>query len=209
MRTMNKKPKIILFDIDGVLLNLPYYFSEEIVKMGYKEAHNVLQEFYSSDAHKQSLLGKEDLAKLVEPRLREFGWEKSCEEYFNSLFEFESKFFDKDMISLVEGLRDRGIDCMPCTDKTKIRFNFVLDNLKDVFVDGFASCNIGFLKTQEGFWEYAISNLKERYPNIAPEEIAFFDDKQANIDVSLKFGLNSFLFTGIEQFKKICRMYNL
>ncbi|MDD3085460.1 MAG: hypothetical protein PHU32_06270 [Candidatus ainarchaeum sp.] len=170
--------------------------------MGYTKAHDVSEVFYTSDEHEQSLLGKKDIVKTIEPYLRQFGWEKSCEEYFDNLFEFESKFFDKEMLVLIRGLKESGVECLLCTDKNKIRYDFILNSLKGIFDDGFASYDIGFLKRQEGFWKYVVTNLKERCPNINLKEIAFFDDKQENVDVSLKFGLSSFLFTNIEQFKK-------
>ena len=201
---MNNFPKIILFDIDGVLLNLPYYFSHVLLERGYKEAHNVCERFYTSDEHEQTLLGKLDIKKAIEPHLREFNWEGTCDDYFNDLFEFESNFFDQEMLSLVKRIKDSGVECFLCTDKNKPRFDFIINHpsIKNIFEEGFISCDIGFLKAQEGFWKYVLDDLKNRYPDIKPEEVAFFDDKQANIDTSLKFGFNSFLFTNIEKFKK-------
>ncbi|MDD4662159.1 MAG: HAD family hydrolase [Candidatus Pacebacteria bacterium] len=198
---MNNSTKIILFDVDGVLLNLPYYFGEVLLEKGYK-INNILDKFYSSDEYQQSFLEEVDLEKIVEPYLKEFGWEKSSKEYFDELFEFEAQFFNQELLDIIKKIKETGVECILCTNKNKIRFNFVINYLKDIFEKGFTSCDVGFLKNQEEFWKYVLKNLKERYPEIKPEEIAFFDDKQVNIDVASRFGLNSFLFTDIDKFKK-------
>jgi hypothetical protein len=39
-----------------------------------------------------------------------------------------------------------------------------------------------------------ISDLKNKFFDVSPEEIAFFDDIQGNVDMALKFKIQAFLF---------------
>lgn len=198
------KVKIILFDIDGVFINLPYYFSNNLVQMGYKNAKKELNNFYYSNDYKECLLGRCDLFEIAKPYLKRFGWQKSSKEYFDDQFKFEAKFLNIQMLKLVKLLKTNNIKCLLCTEQEKIRFQFIFEKLcfKDIFDKGFISSDVGFLKSEEGFWKYLLFNLKIKYNDINSKEIVFFDDKKTNIDVSLRFGLNSFLFTDMEQFKK-------
>lgn len=199
-----KSPKIVLFDIDGVFINVPHYFSKNLIEMGYANAKEELDKFFSSKEYSECLLGKRDQLGLADPYLENFGWQKGALEYFNSQFEFEAQFLDREMLELAKSLKDDGVKCILCTEQDRMRFQFIFENLKfkGIFERGFVSSDIGFLKREDGFWEHAIKNLKESYGSISLEEIAFFDDKQINVDTSLKFGLNSFLFTDIDKFKK-------
>jgi len=44
--------KVIIFDVDWVLLQVPHYFSQEIEKRGYKNAVTVLGDFYKNKRFK-------------------------------------------------------------------------------------------------------------------------------------------------------------
>ena len=193
-----KSTMIILFDIDGVLINLPFYFSKKLENKGYKLASLFLDEFFHSEEYLKSLVGKADAKKLIEPYLRKMKWEKGVSEYFIEQFNFEIKYLDRNIMSEIKKLSKKGIKCFLCTDQEQYRLKFLTRRieLKILFSGCFASSDIGFRKCEKGFWEHVIKNN-----NINPSEMIFFDDKEINIDIATKEGIRAFLFTDFNNFK--------
>ncbi|MDD3032850.1 MAG: HAD-IA family hydrolase [Candidatus Pacebacteria bacterium] len=191
--------KVILFDIDGVLIHLPFYFSKQLEDRGYKLASVFLNKFFHSEEYSQALVGKADAKKLIEPYLERIKWEKGASEYFIEQFNFEIQYFDRNILSEIEKLSEKGIKCFLCTDQEQHRLKFLIEKteLKSLFSGCFASSDIGFRKYEKGFWEHIIKNN-----NINPSETIFFDDKKANIDIAQKEGIKAFLFTDFTNFKK-------
>ncbi|MBA3046862.1 HAD hydrolase-like protein [Patescibacteria group bacterium] len=199
-----KKTKIILFDIDGVLIRLPHYFSKELEDNGYNNVAESLNPFFNGDDGYQCLEGKADAEKNIMPFLKKFGWKGTAKSHLKQQFQFESSYLDKNFISLIKGLRKKGVKCYLSTDQEKNRAKFLLHemNFKNIFDGYFISCYIGYRKCHDDFWKHALKILNKEFPDIKPDEIVFFDDIQSNIDTALKFGIKSFLFKNIKQFKK-------
>ena len=75
-------------------------------------------------------------------------------------------------------------------------------NFKNIFSQHFISCYVGYRKCHDEFWLHTIKKIKKDFRNIKANEIIFFDDIQNNLNVASKFGINTFLFTDMSQFKK-------
>lgn len=198
------KPKIILFDVDGVLIRLPHYFSKELECNGYKNVVESLNSFFKEGPNHLCLEGKANAEKLILPFLKKFGWKDTAMSHLKQQFQFESKYLDKNFISLIEQLRENGIKCLLSTDQEKHRAEFLLNemNFQSIFDGHFISCYIGYRKCHDDFWKHVLREIKKEFSDIEPAEIVFFDDMQKNIDVALKFGIQAFLFKDMEQFKE-------
>lgn len=198
------KIKIILFDVDGVLIRLPYYFSIELEKQGYKNVKEILDSFFNGNDNHQCLEGKANAEKIIMPYLKKFGWTGTAKDYLKQQFHFERKYLDKNLISQVNQLRNQGVKCYLSVDQEGNRARFLLSemNFQNIFDGHFISCYIGYRKCHDDFWSYVINELKKEFSNIKPDEIVLFDDVQDNIDVALKFGVKAFLFKDAAQFKK-------
>ena len=196
--------KIILFDVDGVLINLPHYFSKELQKEGYENAPESLNSFYHGEDSRQCSEGKAEAERSVAPYLEKFGWTGSARDYFERQFYFEKKYLDDDLISLVAELRGRGVRCYLCTDQMANRAEFLLREMgfEDIFDGHFISCQIGFRKCHEEFWNWVVMDLKKEFPELKLDEVAYFDDIQNNIDVASKVGIRALLYRGIGQLKE-------
>lgn len=197
-----KKIKAILFDFDGVLIKLPHFFSKELALKGYENAEETLDAYYYENIHLTNE-GKADHKDLIAPYLKKFGWEYSADEYLQQQFRFEHEYLDKDMIGIVGQLSEQGVKCCLATDQEKNRAQYLLEsmNFKTIFEFHFISCFIGGRKCHGHFWEYVIKELRSAPAGIDPDEIAFFDDLQENIDTALQFGVKAFLFETASQFK--------
>lgn len=198
------KAKIILFDIDGVLIRLPHYFSEELEKQGYKNAETSMTSFHRGEDNARCLEGGADSRNMILPYLKKFSWNGSAVDYLSKQYDYESKYLDKDLVFMVKKLRNQGIKCCLCTDQDKNRAEYILNDMdfKNIFDKGYVSCYIGFRKCHENFWNFVIKDLKKEFPELNPGEILYFDDIQNNIEVALKFGIRAFLYKDIDRFKK-------
>lgn len=196
--------KAILFDVDGVLIRPPHYFSKELELKGYKKAEEGLNAYYRGKDHLQCLDGRADSRKLIMPYLKNFGWEYSADEYLEQQFAFERRYLDKGLISIVASLRAQGLNCYLATDQEKYRAQYLLESMdfKSVFDASFISCFVHGRKSQDRFWEKVINELKKMPAGIEPDEIAFFDDIQENIDTASTFGVKAFLFEIMSKFRE-------
>ena len=199
------KTKVILFDIDGVLIRPPNYFSEELEKQGYKKAEKNLTSFFQGSDYWKCLEDKASPEKSIMPYLKRFNWKETAGDYFKKQFQFEKKYLDQDLIKQIEEYRNQRMKCYLSTDKIKNRAEFFLNemNFKNIFDGFFISCYMGYRKCHDQFWISAIKKLKKEIKGVKPNEIVFFDDIQNNIDVASRFGINAILFKDASQIKDI------
>lgn len=195
------KIKIVLFDIDGVMIRPPYYFGSELKNRWYENADSVLQEFFT-EKNKACTEWKTDVQEEVLPYLKRLGWNKTVEEFFDEQYAFESQYFDDTFTSIVKAIQRQDIYCYLATSQEYCRANFFLEEFgfNKLFNGSFISCRVWARKNVSEFWEYVMSDLEERFPDIKPEEIAFFDDQKAIVEQAAVSGIRSFQFTDMEQF---------
>jgi len=200
--------KAILFDVDGVLIKPPHYFSKELQEGGYKSAEGSLNLFYHGEDSRKCSEGKADAQTCIMPYLEKFGWAGSAKDYFEQQFDFEKRYLDKDLISLVTRLRNKGIKCYLSTDQMANRAEYLLNEMefKNIFDGHFISCYIGYRKCHENFWSRVIADLEKEFFGLRRDEIIFVDDIQNNIDVASGFGIRALLYGGIGQLKKEIRL---
>lgn len=202
------KPKIILFDVDGVLIRYPHSFQEEIKQRGYQEAKEVLGEFYDTPTNRIYNEGKGDIKEMIVPYLKRFGWQGVVEDFFKEQMQFCKRYLQKDMVSLAVELKKQGAGCYLATNQDKYRAQFLWEelDLKHSFDGHFFSCEIGHKKDDDGFWEYVLENFDGNNSDISPWDIVYFDDARGNVETASKFGIQSFLFTNKVQFENDMNM---
>ncbi|MBN2442715.1 MAG: hypothetical protein JXJ04_15270 [Spirochaetales bacterium] len=197
------KQKIFIFDIDGVLIRVPHYYSLQLEKEGYPHAVRYLSAYYGSPENDQCLMGKADIKDVIIPFLNKFHWDNTADEYIHQQFQFEIKYVDKQLISFIQKLRKEHYLCFIGTDQERIRAGLLSEsmNFSKNFDGSFISYNMGFRKCHDRYWEHVQCELK-RIADMNNYEILFFDDIQTNIDVAIKNGIKGFLFTDITKFVK-------
>ena len=195
--------KVVLFDIDGVLIRIQKYFSRVLEDRGYKKAPEELDKYYGSDH--ACTTGNADPLIEVQNYLLGFGWEKSAKEYFDEQFMYEKQYLDIDMLENIRNLRRMNIPCFLATDQNHYRKSFLLNHLglKKEFDGWFVSADLGYRKIENGFWESAISRLVQNSIVRNGEDIMFIDDRKANIDKAYEYGINGFLAIDDKAIKQI------
>ena len=123
------------------------------------------------------------------------GWKKSTTHYFKEKFLFESSYLDKQLLEYIARIRDEGIKCFLATDQNKYRSKFLLNELgfNKKFDGHFISCNLGYRKIHQQYWEKVINNLKQKNISIKEHMIFFFDDMECNLQIAKENGIKTVL----------------
>lgn len=195
--------KAIIFDIDGVLINPPYFFNKELENNGYTNADIVLNSFFTSDTFIKCLEGYADIKNEIKPFLQKINWKESVDDYLKKNFEFETKYLNQEFIKFIQIIRKKDIKCYIGIDQEHSRANFLLHNLqfKRLFDGYYISCKINSRKCNNRFWQYTLKDISKKIPNIKPNDIVFFDDRQKNIDLAINNSIQAYLFNPEEDFK--------
>lgn len=93
-------------------------------------------------------------------------------------FWFETEDVRNDeLLELVNKLKAKGIPCYLATEQEKYRGEYMQNVMfKDAFDGYFISANLGVTKTNPKFFEMIIEQLQQKHPELAPQDITFFDD---------------------------------
>jgi putative hydrolase of the HAD superfamily len=183
--------KVILFDIDGVLIRLPHYHSEVLQENGYKNAVKILDEFYSGEKNKLCNTAKKDPLYTIKPYLNKLGMDKTPEDFFLEQYDFEKNYLDLNLISKIQIIRNKDIKCFLATDQNFHRIDYLLNILKfKNYFDGyFVSCKIGYCKIDIEYWEIILKKLRLLVPGLNNSEILYLDDMEKNIENAKRFDI--------------------
>lgn len=195
--------KAILFDADGVLINSEM-FSRHLAK-DYGISTDITDPFFTGP-FKDCLIGNADLKEILPPYLKEWGWEKSVDDFLDYWFESEHKI-DEELVQYIQELRGRGVKCYLATNQEKYRVQYMLDKMgfSQCFDKIYASAHLGYRKPAMEFYTKVTEDL-----GLDKEEILFWDDTQGNIEAAKDFGIKTELYLSFEDFKnKMKTIYGL
>ena len=99
--------KVILFDVDGVLVN-GYSFSGRLAR-DYGITQEATVSFFKG-RFGECLVGKADLKEEIEGYLPKWGWQGSVDDFLNEWFATEQSI-DETLVDAIQWLRQRGIRC--------------------------------------------------------------------------------------------------
>ncbi len=194
--------KIIIFDIDGVLINGKRF--SDILEHDYKISKEKTLPFFTG-AFQQCLTGNADLREEIAPFLKEWGWEKTVDDFLWYWFTAEQNV-DREIFAYVEVLKSKGIHVYVASNNEKYRTAYLWNELglSKVFAELFSSAHIGHLKHQPKFFERMMKKLPE---GTQKDEILLWDDTKENIETAQAFGLKAEHYTDFANFKKKMETY--
>lgn len=199
--------QVFLFDIDGVLIRVDKYYSSVLENEGFTGAIASLNAFHNGPENTACLVGAKSPLLAIKPFLESIGWSKSTEEYFKGQFEYESKYLDHELLTIIEKLRTSGKKCYLATDQDAFRSGFLLHQLgfNTLFDGWFISSQIGARKIDRKYWTKVFEKLEAELKLKCKTEILFIDDNRQNIQVASEVGLGCFYVSSnddIELLKK-------
>jgi len=189
--------QIILFDADGVL-TLP----EEVFSVVYARSHGLdpepFEQFFKND-WKPIVTGKEDLKESIKGNPGLWQWDGEVDDLLKFWFETED-VRNQELIEIIHGLKAEGFSCYLATEQEKYRGKYMREVMfKDLFDGYYITAELGVSKTQPDFFEVIINDLKQKYPDIKPKDIIYFDDSQSKVDTACSVGIDGRLYTNTEQ----------
>jgi len=188
---------IILFDTDGIIIQRKTYFSQR-----FSDEFDIPMEkvrpFFNQE-FQLCLVGKADIKVELKKYIKEWGWEKTIDDFLVYWFECESDI-DKRIIESVKILREKGVRCYLHTNNEKYRTEYLFEKLKlKNYFDGiFFSAKLGFKKPQQEFW-FAIYNHLGK-PN--KQEVFLLDDDEKNVLSAKKFGFQSEFYSSFNSYER-------
>ena len=189
-KLMSPKYKIVLLDVDGVLITPPQLFSRQ-----YFEEYGVDPvQFFSTQEFQDSSLGKFDLKEALRLHDDIWKWRGNVDELLRKWFECEN-YPNEPLLDVVKRLRSSGTQVYLATQQEKYRKSYLEEVIFKDKVDGiFCSCDIGYGKHDNHFWEAVLYEIKKIDSDIEPADIVYFDDKQSLVDLARDHGIATFLY---------------
>lgn len=191
----------VLFDADGVL-TLP----EAMFSVVYARSHGLdpepFEQFFRKD-WAEIVTGRKDLKESIAENPELWQWQGSIEELLEYWFKHED-VCNEELLQLIHELQSREVSCYLATDQEKYRAEYMKNVMfKNMFDDYFISCELGVTKTDPQFFETVIARLKQRYPELKPENVVFFDDSQSKVDIACSVGISGQLYKSVEQVRSL------
>jgi HAD superfamily hydrolase (TIGR01509 family) len=191
------KYKVVLFDVDGVLILPPKLFSDI-----YAEKRGInpetLTPFYLSKEFRNCSIGKSDLKQAIKAHNDKWQWEGDPAELIDDWLEAEN-YPNHELLKVVESLRHGGTKVYIVTQQEKYRAAFLRDKVFKGRFDGFlASCDFGVHKETPEFWQKVLEQLNRDVEDLDPEDIIYFDDKQKLVDAAAAAGVRAYIYTKLE-----------
>jgi len=187
--------KTLLIDADGVLLKKQPYFSKRI-SMEYNVPYEHMEPFYTGELRKCQI-GLADMKAEIARYLPQWNWSRSVDEFLQYWFTTDA-IVDESVLQEVRKLREKGVACYLASDQEKYRGAYIWNTLglKNDLDGSFFSFEVGASKSTPEYFQNVLSTL-----HLQPEEVAFWDDDQKNVDTAASVGIDANFYRTLEDFK--------
>lgn len=188
--------KVILFDLDGVVIKKHSYFSHKFAD-DFGIDPELITTFFTTD-FQACLVGRTDLKIIILPYLKTWGWKKSVDDLLEYWFEFESTL-DQQIIEDIQKLRTSEKKCYLATNNEKYRTEYVKHRLSlgKKFDGVFSSAYLGCTKSDPRFWTQVMTTLQ-----LPPSDITLWDDDADNVTSAKQAGIQAFFYSNYSDFKQ-------
>lgn len=197
----NTNQKVIIFDVDGVLIIPPKLFSDVYCEKYDVDLDNLLP-FYSSKEFKDCSINKLDLKEAIKIHNDKWLWNGDPADLIREWLEAENRI-NQELLKIVGKLRDSGIKVYLASQQEKYRASYLREEIFKDLVDGFfISCDLGLHKDTSEFWKKVLELLKKDKTSLRPEDIAYFDDRQKLVNVASQAGINACIYKNLDDVTK-------
>lgn len=192
--------RAILFDADGVLIHAERFSVH--LQREYGITNDKTHSFFTG-VFQRCLVGEANLKEVIEPYVAQWGWRGTVEELLHVWFTSEHTV-DEEMVEIIMSLKEFGAKCFLVTNNEKCRTEYMRAQMGfgEIFDEVYSSASVGHLKMDPQFFRIVTDDIRERFlAGLEPQEVAFFDDDQKNIESAGQFGVQAHLFADLSNFK--------
>lgn len=187
---MRDKITYIIFDLNGTLVSGHYpSYLEALEKLGYEPGKEAEKQFTEEGA-REIARGHTPLPHAIDRFAKGEDPVKAKRKIIDYMVtDIHLRKSTKQILDRLKG----HYTLLLATDTTgvgkKVVEKFRFDNF---FQEVFYSCDVGYLKNEEGFWKYIL----DRFPNVSPSECAVVGDNPAtDIRIPNKLGMYTILIS--------------
>lgn len=188
--------KAVIFDLNGVFLKSEY-LSKRV-----EEKYGISGDAYYSELKKVLDITRKpnagDFFELLSPDLEKLGLSISKDEFFS--FWFSGEELVPELIEYTKELRKKEIKIFILSNNFKERTEYYRQNFPEVFNGAnkvYFSWETGFVKPDP----QAYKNILNQH-DLRPEECAYFDDSEENIEIAKSLGIHAQKYQGLEKTKE-------
>ena len=191
----------IFFDVDGVLVDDSRRFSASLSRDYGLKIEDLLP-FFQGVFH-ECLLGGADVKEELQSVCAAWGWHGTVDELMEYWLTVGTEI-NADVVAYVTSLRDQNLRCFIATSQEHYRGKLLQKKLGagQPFEAVFYSAALGATKKMPAFWERAFFSINNG--NATPlqkEKSLFIDDSPAHIAVAQAYGLDTYLYKGLDDLK--------
>lgn len=192
----------IFFDGDGVTINGDLLFSEQLA-LDFPHINAKDMTPFFTGVFRECQRGQGDIKKEVERVMRDWGWSGTVDELF-VYWHTKGTQMNNSVLRFVKELASKGTYCFMTTDQDSLRGELLSTTYgqNNPFHSVFYSADIGCKKKEPAFWDAVFSRLKADGIHLQRSEVLCVDDEPDNLDVINSFGIQTHLFTGIEDLQR-------
>lgn len=172
--------RAVAFDVDGVLVRLR--FPEELPRV-LGTSVEATKPFFEGP-FVQCLLGEADLRDELPRYLEAWQWTDTLDEFLAFWFTADSELHEPCM-NFIDRLRATGRRCYLISSQEKYRAAYLTSEMGlRCRIDGsFFSCHVGLRKPDPRYFRLVQSEI-----GVAPQQILFLDDHEANVLAARELG---------------------
>ena len=196
-----KKPKVIIYDNDGMVTHGGRFSDKYSRAYGVDPA--IMSPFFEGP-FKQCLTGRADLKEKLAKVLDIWNWNGTVDELMQYWFAV-GDVLDSDMYESITKLREQGAIVCLATNQEKYRTQYLVNNhsYDKVFDEVFSSADLGAYKHSAKGLEKIYNSLKEKYGIADKAEIMYWDDREGNVASLNEVGFNGQQYRDYESFKAV------
>lgn len=199
---MNRKPSVILFDLGGVLVELPVQPIPSGRVNHAPASGSSLSDWLTCPAAKAFEKGEISAARFADELVKEMNLPIAPEEFLMHFTFWPKGLFPGTTALIGRILPHYSLAVFSNTNELHWPRLMVEMKLEGVFDHYFASFQIGMAKPDPAAFRYVVNAL-----SCDPCEILFLDDSRANVDAARLVGLNAEKVSGICQVEKVLAEY--
>ncbi|MBI2357113.1 HAD-IA family hydrolase [Candidatus Dojkabacteria bacterium] len=188
LKKKNAHIRIILLDLDGVVLNEEKLFSERYSERIGVDVEDMLP-FFKGD-FSECLVGKKDLKKVLKKVLKLWRWQGSVDELVKYWIEEDLSINDS-VVNRVKDLDRNIFQVCICSNQEKYRAEYLEKFLteKTGITKYFFSSQLRFLKKDPKFFNKVMDQFI-----VEPNQVYYLDDEEKNIRAAEKVGIKTYLY---------------